>query len=68
MVQLIGFQIIITFTIVSLAGGGLGKVEEVEEGKSHPRHPQGRILGLTIIIMSHGYWKRENPILVNSFQ
>ena len=42
MVQLIELHIIITFTIVSLAGGGLGKVEEgerqEEEEENNARH------------------------------
>ena len=37
--QLYELQIKITFTIVSIAGGGLGKVEEGEEEKSCPKHP-----------------------------
>ena len=54
MVQIIEIQILITFTFVSLAGGGLGKVEEGEEEKSCPRHSQGRNLRLTIVMKKLG--------------
>ena len=54
MVQLIKLQIIITFTIVSLAGVGLGKVEEEEhqggQEKNHPGHPQQAYLTQTVFL------------------
>ena len=49
-------MIITSWANVSLAGGGLGKVEEVEvedqekEEKSRQGHRQERNLGLTIVI------------------
>ena len=64
-------MIITSWAVVSLAGGGFGKVEEVEvedqekEEKSRQGHRQERNLGLTIVM--GGLMGKRKPNITDSF-
>ena len=62
-------MIITSWAVVSLAGGGFGHVEEVEdqekEEKSRQGHRQERNLGLTIVM--GGLMGKRKPNITDSF-